>query len=572
MQFQCFRRLLASVSSLVIAVMLPVSSMTASANTDSSVKFAVDKSYVQAGDTVKLSINVDNVPAEGWNLLEFTVGFDKNQLEPVMVKNEKGEMKEWSAGPAMNLKNAITEVNAVLNPMQGASISSEGQKNNGEVLSMLFKVKDGVKAGDKLTITNTLKGLCKSVIVNGVPTQMVDLAKPGVSNLELTVQPQSWDSELTFTADKTTVQAGDTVKLSVNVDNVPVAGWNVMDLKISYDENQLEPVMNGTGSGNEWLPGPAMDNSQQTEVNININPILVASVSSKGQTLNGEYMSILFKVKDGVKTGDTLTISGKVKQFAKAVIVDGKAQLPQDLVQPGMVQDVDLTVQPKVLETIEVATPPTKQVYLEGKDELDVTGGKLALIYNYGDVEEIDLTTDMVTGFDNTVVGDKTLTVTYEGKTTTFDVTIKAKSLTSIEISKPAGKLKYLEGQPLDLTGLEVTAHYDNDTSKVVGVTTDMVSGFDKAVLGKQTVTITYEEKEAEFTVKVIGLGDIDEDGKISAADALQALQAATKKIILSGVNLEAAEVSGSQGVSASDSLLILQYATKKITSFSVQK
>lgn len=63
-------------------------------------------------------------------------------------------------------------------------------------------------------------------------------------------------------------------------------------------------------------------------------------------------------------------------------------------------------------------------------------------------------------------------------------------------------------------------------------------------------------------------LGDVDENGKVEAADALLALQAATGKIHLSGRQQAAADVDGQPGVMAADALMILQYATKKITAF----
>lgn len=64
----------------------------------------------------------------------------------------------------------------------------------------------------------------------------------------------------------------------------------------------------------------------------------------------------------------------------------------------------------KSVDRIEV-TAPTKTEYLEGKDELDVTGGKVTVYYDNETNEEIDLTIDMVSGFDNTQVGKQTLTV-----------------------------------------------------------------------------------------------------------------------------------------------------------------
>ncbi len=61
-------------------------------------------------------------------------------------------------------------------------------------------------------------------------------------------------------------------------------------------------------------------------------------------------------------------------------------------------------------------------------------------------------------------------------------------------------------------------------------------------------------------------LGDVDNNGEVTAADALLILQAATKKITLDDEQIAVADVDGVEGVSASDALMILQAATKKIT------
>lgn len=62
--------------------------------------------------------------------------------------------------------------------------------------------------------------------------------------------------------------------------------------------------------------------------------------------------------------------------------------------------------------------------------------------------------------------------------------------------------------------------------------------------------------------------GDVNQDGTVTAADALLALQAATGKVALDGIPARAADVDGTAGISANDALLILQYATQKIHFF----
>ena len=76
------------------------------------------------------------------------------------------------------------------------------------------------------------------------------------------------------------------------------------------------------------------------------------------------------------------------------------------------------------LTSIAVTTLPAKTEYVQG-ESLDVAGGVITLYYgDHG--HETDMTEDMVSGYDADTVGKQTLTVTYEGLTDTFDVTVKA--------------------------------------------------------------------------------------------------------------------------------------------------
>ncbi|MBQ7247708.1 MAG: bacterial Ig-like domain-containing protein, partial [Lachnospiraceae bacterium] len=166
----------------------------------------------------------------------------------------------------------------------------------------------------------------------------------------------------------------------------------------------------------------------------------------------------------------------------------GEIQTPEDLFA--------------TLSSIAVTTPPTKTSYLEGKDTLDLTGGILTLTLDDASTQTVALTDEAVTvtGFDNTQVGTDTLTVSYGGKETTFDVTITAKSAASIAIKTAPTKSEYTVGDTLDVTGGEITVTYDNETSADVAITADMVSGFDSsAAAASQTLTVTYEGKTATF-------------------------------------------------------------------------
>lgn len=162
-------------------------------------------------------------------------------------------------------------------------------------------------------------------------------------------------------------------------------------------------------------------------------------------------------------------------------------------------QEVELSYN-KELQDIVVYRNPIKTTYLEGKDVFDVSGGKILLIYNYGVREVIDMTIDMISGYDNTNVGQQVLTVEYGGHITTFEVTIKSKALLYIEVTELPTKQRYLEGESFNAAGMIITAHYDNDTSNVVS---DYTVGGYTSTPGNKTITITHYGKAASFNVIV---------------------------------------------------------------------
>jgi len=156
------------------------------------------------------------------------------------------------------------------------------------------------------------------------------------------------------------------------------------------------------------------------------------------------------------------------------------------------------------LDAIAVTTLPQKTTYLEAKETLDVTGGEITLYYNDGTTEKVDLTLDMVSGFDNTITGPQTLTVTYNGKTATFDINIQEKALVSIELIQLPKKLKFLIAKGvLDVTGGKLALVYDNGTRNTIDLTTDMVTGFDNSELGTITLTVSYGGFTTTYDVQI---------------------------------------------------------------------
>ena len=166
--------------------------------------------------------------------------------------------------------------------------------------------------------------------------------------------------------------------------------------------------------------------------------------------------------------------------------------------------EVSGSVDEAELESITV-TPPTKTEYTVG-EELVLDGMKVTANYSDDTTKDVAVADCKVSGYDKTKVGDQTVTVTYEGKTATFKVTVKEEAkpvtLESITVTAPT-KTEYTVGDELDLDGMKVTAKYSDGTTKDIAVTDCEVSGYDKTKTGEQTVTVTYEGKTNTFKVTV---------------------------------------------------------------------
>ncbi len=71
----------------------------------------------------------------------------------------------------------------------------------------------------------------------------------------------------------------------------------------------------------------------------------------------------------------------------------------------------------------------------------------------------------------------------------------------------------------------------------------------------------------AQLNLPVVAFGDVNTDGSVNAADALQVLRAAVGKATLSPLALAAADFRQQQTVNAATALLILRFAVGKIPS-----
>ena len=161
--------------------------------------------------------------------------------------------------------------------------------------------------------------------------------------------------------------------------------------------------------------------------------------------------------------------------------------------------EVTLDKLPAVLVSIKVEKAP-KMVYEIG-ESLDTKGMTVRATYSDGSTLLIG-SGFAISGFDSTTVGEKVLTVSWGGQTTTITVTVIEPSITGISVVSQPAKTTYYVGDTLDTTGLTLLVTYSNGSSEIItnGFT---CSPTELNTAGTQTVTVTFGDLSTTFTVMV---------------------------------------------------------------------
>ena len=170
----------------------------------------------------------------------------------------------------------------------------------------------------------------------------------------------------------------------------------------------------------------------------------------------------------------------------------------------GVNTDLEVEIVAKKIVNIELEEKPIKTKYIQNYEELNVTGGILKVVYNDNTTENINLTKEMVDGFDNSKLGQQTLMIKYGNMSVEYSIEIIKKSVVKIEIYKQPDKKEYLQNDKvIDVTGGKINVIYDDKTTEIVDMTSDMIAGFDSTVLGTIEITVTYAGKTDNYNIKI---------------------------------------------------------------------
>jgi hypothetical protein len=228
----------------------------------------------------------------------------------------------------------------------------------------------------------------------------------------------------------------------------------------------------------------------------------------------------------------TVTVNGKTASFIVTVNAAGVA----------------------TLQSIAVTSPPTKTVYTRGED-LDLRGLEVTGTYSDGITQMESVYSSNVAGYDANAIGTQTVTVTIDGKTAFFVVIVNAAgvaTLQSIAVTSPPTKTIYTRGEDLDLSGLEVTGTYSDNSTKAEFVSASDISGYDPDTTGRQTLVVAVNGNIAFFVVTVNAAG-------IATLQSIAVTSPPTKTVYTRGedLDLRGLEVTGtySDGTTKTESV-----------------
>ncbi|EEG29509.1 LPXTG-motif cell wall anchor domain protein [[Clostridium] methylpentosum DSM 5476] len=150
----------------------------------------------------------------------------------------------------------------------------------------------------------------------------------------------------------------------------------------------------------------------------------------------------------------------------------------------------------------ELPNKPVTTEYIEGQ-AFNPAGATLLITYNNGTQDFVNVTSEMCSGFDMSVVGEQTVSVSWNGQVVgSFTINVREKQVTEIALTEP-DRLEYLTGDLFSVAGGSIEATYDNDTKDQIELDASMCSTVDLTKAGAQTVTVSYGGKEVSFEITV---------------------------------------------------------------------
>ncbi len=128
--------------------------------------------------------------------------------------------------------------------------------------------------------------------------------------------------------------------------------------------------------------------------------------------------------------------------------------------------DISSSMVENEVHSISIKSTPTKTTYEVG-EEIDLEGATIVVVYNNGTNKDVEVTSSMISSIDMSEEGEKTVTIEYEGKKTSFIITVTdSREVCPITFN---GETQYIyDGLPKEIEfqipdGVKYTAEYQKN-------------------------------------------------------------------------------------------------------------
>lgn len=235
--------------------------------------------------------------------------------------------------------------------------------------------------------------------------------------------------------------------------------------------------------------------------------LAATKVTANSDITGGTATKITYDAKGLVTAGANLEWND-IKSF-----VVGKDNNQADVTLDDLISYLVSENSAALTETLTAitVTPPTKTTYIDG-ETLNLEGMVVTATYRRGAKTEMVTLNGgyTVTPASNipltltspTVAETKTVTVTHSltGVSGTFTVTVNPKIMTGIEITSEPTITDYTDGDPLDLEGLEVTASFNDNSTRELEPSEYVTDPVDGATLTFGDVMVLVSVPNTAFT------------------------------------------------------------------------
>ena len=287
---------------------------------------------------------------------------------------------------------------------------------------------------------------------------------------------------------------------------------SLFDTKHQYDENLT--ITTGEFTNNQIVTIKDILNN----ISIGTKPNKITfgygeTFTSNGGVINGNYASgAIAKISIGNSNVTLTEADGSPINMSPAAseFTNGKATKAIKVTYTENGKQYTTTYNIKIedeISKIEMVTNPKREY--KYKEPLSTANGTIKVTYKSTLTDTIKLEDATVTetsgkAFDNTILGTRNLTVTYGGKTTSYEVNVKD-YVTGISIAPNAitGKYNSKLQDLINNNNIMYTITYAKAGAKTpVALAESMVSGYNKTSVTDQTLTVTYVDSDATSGTK----------------------------------------------------------------------